>query len=276
MNDTCLSAGAGKQQPATLPSRSRRLPLKASVCVCTLAVLYGAAPVQALSGFPDTGQVIFFSGDPNDPDEANEAKFYCDWRFDPGISPSLPACAQHDPGLVALQVGADGLALGGESNVTISSTVSGTITTSTKDVGESFSARVALICETRGDNSGEEDCLRITEDPEDGEGSPSCPTKFANITRNSTQCAIDLAKLQDVFGAAGHIDFTKDRNPDGTLNVNICAPASWICGDSVSLRSGLGNREIQQLGAQVVNTPITCTIGGRTYRYPTPPTSRCP
>lgn len=271
MNDDTYSPAGGAGKHRLLPSRSRHLSVRLfTTCAGAVLALHGVAPVHALSGFPDTGQVAFF----NDPDEATQAKFYCDWRFDPDVSPSLPACAQHDPGFVAVQVGTEGFVLGVESGVTISSTAFGLITTSTKDVGEFSSARAALICETAGDNTGLEYCLEITEG---GGGGPSaCPAKFTSVTANASECAADLVKLQDVFGPTAHIDFTKDRNNDGTLNINVCTPANWVCVDPPLSLTGLGNREIQQLGSAVVDTPITCTIGGKTYRYATPPVSKCP
>lgn len=267
--DTCLYTGGASKRGRAAPSRSQRFLREVLTCVGTLLALYGAAPVHALSGFPDSGQIGFFS----DPAAPNDAKFYCDWRFDSVISPLIPACAQHDAGLVAVQVGAEGFNLDLESDVTISFTTSGVISTSTKDVG---AARVALICETAGGTpvTGKEHCLRITEGG--GGGPAACPAKFANITTDAAECTTDLAKLRKVFGPTAHIDFTKDRNNNGTLNVNICTPASWVCADPPSSLTGLGNREIQQLGSALVDTPITCKIGGTNHRYPTPPVSQCP
>ncbi|MGH8523848.1 MAG: hypothetical protein ACREXY_06410 [Gammaproteobacteria bacterium] len=273
MNEnTCLYAGGASRRGRAAPSRSRRLLRELFTCAGALLALSGAGPVHALSGFPDTGNIGFFS----DPAAPTSAKVYCDWRS-AGASPPLAPCAQHVPQVVAVQVAA-GFALGLETNKTISFTSFGAITTSTKDVDES-SVRVALICETAGDGTGRNHCLQITEDPEDGKGVSRCPAEFARITRNLTQCDADLAKLKKVFGPSAHIDFTKDRNDNGTLNVNICTPASWECTDPSTL-TGLGNREIQQLDAAVVQTPITCKIGGRSIRYPdpppTPPKIRCP
>lgn len=269
--DRCLFAGGARVHRRGLLPGSHRLLREVLTCGGALLALYGVAPVHALSGFPDTGQIGFFS----DPDEPDKAKFYCDWRFDPAISPLIPACAQHDAGLVAVQVVSDGFDLGAESGVTISSTAFGVITTSTKNT-----ARVALICETAGDGTELNHCLQITENPEDGEGVSSCPEKFASITSDLTRCAADLAKLQEVFGDTAHIDFTKDRNEDGSLNVNVCTQANWICEDRPSSLTGLGNRKIQQIPAAVVDTPITCKIGGRNVNYPdplpTPPKTVCP
>lgn len=273
--DTCLYAGGASRRGRAAPSRSQRFLREVLTCGGTLLALYGADPVQALSGFPDTGQIGLFS----DPAAPNDAKFYCDWRFDSVIGPLIPACAQHDLGLVAVQVVTQGFDLGAEFGVPIISTAFGAITTSTKDVGEFSTARVALICETAGDDTGLNHCLQITEDPEDGEGASLCPPKFASITRNPTECAADLAILQQLFGLTAHIDFTKDRNDDGTLNVNICTPASWVCADPPSNLTGLGNREIQQIPMGSVETPHTCPIGGLNINYnpaPTPPHEGCP
>lgn len=270
--DTCLYVGGVSRRGRAARSRSRHLLREVLTCAGALLALSGAAPAHALSGFPDTGNIGFFS----DPDAPNDAKFYCDWRS-ADTSPPLAACAQHVPQVVAVQVAA-GFALGLETNTTISFTSFGSITTSTKDVDES-SVRVAFICDTAGDGTGLKHCLQITEDPEDGKGVSRCLAKFARITRNLTQCAADLAKLKKVFGPSAHINFTNDRNDNGSLNINICTPASWECADPSTL-TGSGSREIQQLDAAVVQTPITCKIGGISIRYPdpppTPPKIRCP
>lgn len=274
--DPCLYAGGASRRGRPAPSRSQRLLREVLTCGGALLALYGPFAVQALSGFTDTGNIGFFAN----PLAQEDAKFYCDWRFDPVISPSLPACAQHAPELVAVEVPQGGFNLGLETDTTISSTRFWAITTSTKDVGEEESAaRVALICETAGDSTGLNHCLRITEDPEDsGDSGGSCGgnPKFVSITRNETQCDADLAKLQGVFGATAHIDFTKDRNDadetNSTLNVNICTPASWVCGAQPSILTGLGNREIQQIDGSGIDTPHTCKIGGETVNFNPPPT----
>jgi hypothetical protein len=260
-HDTCLYPGGASRRGQAAASRSRRLLREVLTCAGTLLALYGATPVHALSGFLDTGDVGFFI----DPQKPKDGKFYCDWRFG-GTSPPLAACAQHDSQLVAVQVNA-GFALGLETNTTISSTYFGAITTST--VGAS--ARVALICETAGDGSGLNHCLRITEGG--GGGPAACTAKFANITANATQCAADLARLQPVFGPTAHIDFTTDRNAAGRLNVNICTPASWVCADGPSSLTGLGDREIQQIDVAMAETPGVCSCCGTSWYDPHPP---CP
>lgn len=280
-DDICSYAGGANSCGRVAPSRGQRRSVSVLTCAGTLLALYGPISAQALSGFPDTGQIGFFGN----PAAQEDARFYCDWRFDPLISPSLSACAQHVPKLVAVEVPLEGFNLGLETDTTISSTRFWAITTSTKDVEESSTVRGAIICETAGDGTGMKHCLRIAEDPGDtGDDTESCVgnPKFVSITRSSTQCASDLAKLQQVFGAAAHIDFTKDRNDaDGTnstLNVNICTPASWVCGAPPSILTGL-YREIQQIDGADIDTPHTCKIGGLTVNYnpsPTPPHEPCP
>ena len=146
--------------PPYMSKRSRGYAVRRSAFACALFLLNGADPALAVNGMPDTGKIGFFGGQ-----ETSTSKFYCDWGFDSAISPSIGACAQHVPALVAVEVPA-GFELGTESGVTVSFTTAKTITTWTKEVSASESFRVALICETAGNDTGLEHCLEISEDPE--------------------------------------------------------------------------------------------------------------
>ncbi|MGH8580733.1 MAG: hypothetical protein ACREVK_11650 [Gammaproteobacteria bacterium] len=229
-------------------------------CAGALLAFCGAAPVHAVGGNPDTGDVSFF-GNPVALDESG--KFYCDWRF----KPPLAACALDGPNAVPVQVD-PGFQPGLEADTTISSTSFASITTSTESTS---SVRVTHICETVVD--GTEACLTITEDPDDGGGVASCPAKFASITRNMAQCADNLAALQPAYGTGARLDLTLDRDLAGGVIVNICTPANWICEDHPSSLTLLGKREIQQIPMAVVETPLLCKSGTFWYNDPKPP---CP
>lgn len=252
--DTCLyTGGVGRHGPA-LPSRSRRFSVRMLTCAGALLALYGAAPVYAFSGFPPTGQVYFIGGD--------NTKIFCNWSFDPDLSPSLPACALHNAKKVAVQADSNGFQLVPEADVTIQFTTHGRIATLTKVVDELPAPRNAVVCETAGDASEENHCVTITE----GEGDiPSaCPPKFPIITSDADECAADLLNLQEAVGPTAAFDFTLSYDDDPRLlNINVChTPASWACNAAFPIAN---SKQVQEIGFAHSHTPGCCIISGTQF-----------
>lgn len=305
-------------QDAAHPTAQRRqrcsgIPAQSLVAALFLVMAMGAAQnAMALSGyigatglntnepltvntFPvdsaqtqDTGvSLVAFPGET----AVEKMKFYCDQRFD--SAETALACAQQPNDQLAIQVpSANGISLDDETNTQVPFMTVGAVTTFTTPEG----LRGSLLCETAGDGSGNNYCVKITEastlsipaagsGPTVTNGALTLP-KFV-VENNATECGDDLLKMQEFAGQSAQVDWTSNRFAGDVnnindlvrrqLRINICINALVQFVDSPSASLPIANAyEIKQVARSMAFTPIKCTYSGKTYKYLTPPVYSCP
>lgn len=248
------------------PSQKFRYSHAMRVLGASLLLFYQAGPAHALSGaVVTTGQVgLFANGSTVIPNVNDYDKLYCDLNF---YSSNQPACSQNTQS-IAYQVPPT-VSLGLESDTTVSFTSSGSVTTYTQADGY----RASLICQTAGDATGLQHCLKVTADGTYSSPSGSCTATFS-VTNDSSQCAADLSHLQLTYGASARFDWSSDNRLDlsGTqkIHVNICSNSTVACADTdintISVESDV--YQIQQFGTAIANTPCLKIINGTLVNWP--------
>ncbi|WP_045225447.1 hypothetical protein [Methyloterricola oryzae] len=252
---------------------------------------------------PQTGvSLVAFPGET----AVTKMKFYCDQRFD--AADTALACAQQPNDQLAVQVpsGPGIIVEGDELNTQVPFMTAGAVTTFSTQVQvgtETVSVRGSLICETGGDGSGNNFCVKIIDAPPPSVPSIPAPGSGPAITttttsgvlslpkfiidNNSAECGEDLLKMQAFSGPSAEVDWTSNRLPGDPnnlndlvhkqLRINICTPSTVEFVASPSIASPLANvSEIKQVARSMAFTPLKCTYSGKTYTYATPPVYKCP